>query len=66
MARSSRGSASCSEMRPALRSRMTSSTQAGRGRLPITVVGNRVATMEKSSEERQGGVSARILHSKII
>ncbi len=49
MARSSRGSASSSEMRPALRSRMRSSTQAGRGRLPITVVGNSVGSMEGSS-----------------
>lgn len=49
MARSSRGSASSSEMWPALRSRMRSSTQAGRGKLPITVVGNSVDAMKRSS-----------------
>src|SRR5215471_10461445 len=41
MAGSRSRSASASPRRPAFRSRMTSRTQAGRGRLPMTVVGKK-------------------------
>src|SRR5262245_1292018 len=53
MAGSRRRSASASPSRPAFRSRMTSRTQAGRGKLPMTVVGKRVGdTVSPCAKEK--------------